>query len=594
MTSSGTHRCGNSLTPVRPLPHTEPVSGRAPTDGRTGADGSATRRVLVVDDHRTFTELLGRAIAAEPDLDWVGAAHTVEEAVARTRALAPDAVVMDVQVGDGDGLDATATLLSMVPGLRVVVLTAYATQSLLQRAMDVGACALLPKDGTLEDLLAALRDTDDDGFRVHPALLRRLLELRARTADPDPVRLTAREDEVLHLLADGLDPGAIARGSASRGTPRAGTWRRCSRSSTRTPSSRRSRWPAAGGCSVTPPDPAPDQGRVIVRGAVRRFVLLSVATLGVLAVLTVLVCSRIAQDSALTEAKLRGATLAGTVAAPLVDQRVREQDATAMARLGAVLDRSMEVGSIAHIKLWTPQGRIFWSDERELLGRTFELEEPVAGLFENQGTVAELSHLDKDENATERSEVELVEVYTGTRDADGQALVFETYYTTDEMRARERAILGAILPVGLGGLLLFQAAVMPLAVSLARRVERGELQRNRLLRQTVLTQHRERLRIARDLHDGVVQDLAGLRYALPVVAAHLSQAPEATAARETVEQARDILARDVEALRSLLVDIHPPGWSVPRSGTPSATSPSGPGGPGRTSRRPPGRGRLGG
>ncbi|MBD3782557.1 MAG: response regulator transcription factor [Micrococcales bacterium] len=187
------------------------MSDRAPTEGYAGTDGSTTRRVLVVDDHRTFTELLGRAIAAEPDLDWVGAAHTVEEAVARTRALRPDAVVMDVQVGEGDGLDATATLLGMLPELRVVVLTAYATQSLLERAMSVGACALLPKDGTLEDLLAALRDTDGDGFRVHPALLRRLLELRSRTVDPDPVRLTAREDEVLHLLADGLDPSAIAQ-----------------------------------------------------------------------------------------------------------------------------------------------------------------------------------------------------------------------------------------------------------------------------------------------------------------------------------------------------------------------------------------------
>ncbi|MGL5865853.1 MAG: response regulator [Dermatophilaceae bacterium] len=170
------------------------------------------RRVLVVDDHRTFTDLLGRAIAAEPDLDWVGAAHTVDEAVTRSAAVAPDAVVMDVQIGAGDGLEATAALLDLQPRLRVVVLTAYATASLMQRAMDVGACALLPKDGTLEDLLAALRDTDGDGFRVHPSLLRRLLELQAQAqATSQPVRLTAREDEVLHLLADGLAPATIAR-----------------------------------------------------------------------------------------------------------------------------------------------------------------------------------------------------------------------------------------------------------------------------------------------------------------------------------------------------------------------------------------------
>ncbi|MGL4742770.1 MAG: response regulator [Dermatophilaceae bacterium] len=193
------------------------MSGRAPTAGQNDGLEPAMRRVLVVDDHRTFTDLLGRAIAHEPDLDWVGAVHTVEDAVSQTAALAPDAVIMDVQVGAGDGLEATATLVDLLPHLRVVVLTAYATASLLQRAMNVGASALLPKDGTLDDLLGALRDTDGDGFRVHPALLRRLLELQTgddglpTRADGRPVRLTAREDEVLHLLADGLDPAAIAR-----------------------------------------------------------------------------------------------------------------------------------------------------------------------------------------------------------------------------------------------------------------------------------------------------------------------------------------------------------------------------------------------
>ncbi|MBM6398922.1 sensor histidine kinase [Phycicoccus sonneratiae] len=311
--------------------------------------------------------------------------------------------------------------------------------------------------------------------------------------------------------------------------------------------------------AAEPGTTASRSNRVIVRTAVRRFVVLSVVTLLVLAVGALLVCRRIAQDSALAEARLRGATLAGTVAAPLVDERVREQDPEAMASLGAVLLRSMEVGSISHVKLWTPEGRILWSDETELIGRTFDLEPVVDGLVGSTRTVAELSSLDKAENASERSEKELLEVYAGARDADGKDLVFEAYYSTGEMRAREHEILTAILPVALGGLLLFQVAVMPLAISLARRVERGELQRIRLLRQTVLTTHRERLRIARDLHDGVVQDLAGLRYALPVVAAHVSDAPEAAPARDTLEQAREILGRDVEALRSLLVDIHPPG-----------------------------------
>ncbi|MGL5862538.1 MAG: response regulator transcription factor, partial [Phycicoccus sp.] len=74
------------------------MSGRAPTAGQTNGTRTAVRRVLLVDDHCTFTDLLGRAISAEPDLDCVGAAHTVEEAVSRARAWTPDAVVMDVQV----------------------------------------------------------------------------------------------------------------------------------------------------------------------------------------------------------------------------------------------------------------------------------------------------------------------------------------------------------------------------------------------------------------------------------------------------------------------------------------------------------------
>ncbi len=163
--------------------------------------------VLVVDDHRTFTDLLGRAIDAEDDLNFVGAAHTVEEAVARARALPRRwSWTCRSARATASGHRHTAP---MVPGLRVVVLTAYATQSLLQRAVDVGAWALLPKDGSLEDLLDALR-ARDDGFHVHPALLRRLLDCR-RGPFTRPRPLTARESEVLHLLAEGPDPAAIAR-----------------------------------------------------------------------------------------------------------------------------------------------------------------------------------------------------------------------------------------------------------------------------------------------------------------------------------------------------------------------------------------------
>ncbi|HMM96889.1 response regulator transcription factor [Phycicoccus sp.] len=166
--------------------------------------------MVVVDDHRTFTDLLARAIDAEPDLVCVGAAHTVEDGLALVEAERPDAVVMDVKIGNGDGLHATASLTARLPQVRVVVLTAFATEPLLQRAVDAGARALLPKDGSLEDLLGALRsEQDGDGFHVHPSLLRRLLDgRRDRSA---AVSLTARERQVLQLLAEGTDTAGIAR-----------------------------------------------------------------------------------------------------------------------------------------------------------------------------------------------------------------------------------------------------------------------------------------------------------------------------------------------------------------------------------------------
>ena len=110
-------------------------------------------RVLVVDDHRTFTDLVVLALAAEPDLDCVGAAHDADSARAMVQQHAPDVILMDVNLGAQDGLDLTAELVAAHPGLRVVVLTAHGDAAVMRRAATAGACALLPKDGSLPELL---------------------------------------------------------------------------------------------------------------------------------------------------------------------------------------------------------------------------------------------------------------------------------------------------------------------------------------------------------------------------------------------------------------------------------------------------------
>lgn len=166
--------------------------------------------VLVVDDHTTFSDLLAMALDREPDLTCVGTAASVTEAFVKVDERRPDLVIMDVRLGEGDGVTATAELTRIYPELRVVILTAHIDTALMQRAADAGACCLLPKDGSFSDLLEALRSSRREGLVVHPTLLKTLIMSQPQRDVMIP-SLTRRERDVLKMLADGLDARAIAR-----------------------------------------------------------------------------------------------------------------------------------------------------------------------------------------------------------------------------------------------------------------------------------------------------------------------------------------------------------------------------------------------
>jgi DNA-binding NarL/FixJ family response regulator len=172
-------------------------------------DGVA--RVLVVDDHRTFSDLLALALAGQPDLDCVGTAHCQAEALALAEALRPDMVVMDVRLGDEDGIAVAEVLMERFPDLRVAVLTAHANTALMQRAARAGACCLLPKDGALSDMLQALRNARPGGLVVHPALLQALMTATTKSDISPPPPLSRRERQVLQMLAEGKDARGVAK-----------------------------------------------------------------------------------------------------------------------------------------------------------------------------------------------------------------------------------------------------------------------------------------------------------------------------------------------------------------------------------------------
>ncbi len=171
-------------------------------------------RVVVVDDHRTVAELLSAALDREPDLQVVGVAGDADEAVRVVGDTLPDVVVMDVQLPGADGFEATRRLLAALPETRVVMLTAHTDADVVVRAAAAGACAFLPKDGSLSRLLTAVRRARVGAFEFHPP---------TPSADGEPVRsvvvgqdgqviapLTPREREVLALMGEGLDVRTIA------------------------------------------------------------------------------------------------------------------------------------------------------------------------------------------------------------------------------------------------------------------------------------------------------------------------------------------------------------------------------------------------
>ena len=171
-------------------------------------------RVLVVDDHLAFGELLSLAVGNSPGIACVGVATSVADARRLAERDDPDVVVTDLRMsGARDGLDLCISL-SSGSDTCVILLTAYADQSVIAEAAAAGACAVLAKTGSLDDILRAIRRAQRGDFVVDPALIAapgRLSTAQAPRPARETVELSEREAEVLALLARGLDVTAVAR-----------------------------------------------------------------------------------------------------------------------------------------------------------------------------------------------------------------------------------------------------------------------------------------------------------------------------------------------------------------------------------------------
>lgn len=164
-------------------------------------------RILVVDDHPIVRSGITSVLATQADLEVVGEAENGSEAITAAARLEPDLVLMDLRMPVLNGVAASAAILAARPATRIVVLTTYASDGEVLRAIEAGAVGYLLKDVPHDELFRALRAVARGARYLAPAVTERLM---ARWQQPARLTLTDREREVLRCVAHGKGNRQIA------------------------------------------------------------------------------------------------------------------------------------------------------------------------------------------------------------------------------------------------------------------------------------------------------------------------------------------------------------------------------------------------
>lgn len=209
---------GGGMTAAGPRAVGELVAGGEPAPGGEAGTGGRPIRVLLADDQDLVRAGFRVILGTEDGIEVVGEARTGAEAVEQASALRPDVVLMDVQMPDVDGLEATRRILAEPPttgpSTKVMILTTFDREDYLFEALQAGASGFLLKNARPEDLIDAVRVVARGDALLSPEVTRRVIARFSRAAvAPGPHRppeLTDREYEVLVALARGASNSEIA------------------------------------------------------------------------------------------------------------------------------------------------------------------------------------------------------------------------------------------------------------------------------------------------------------------------------------------------------------------------------------------------
>ena len=282
------------------------------------------------------------------------------------------------------------------------------------------------------------------------------------------------------------------------------------------------------------------------------------ALLGVLVIVLVtgagyFVIRRIAVDRAIDDAR-QLTLLSSRVVEQRVSNGILKGDAFATGQVATVINDAVLHDPIVHVKLWGPDGTILYSDEPKAIGKKYASGAQELAELGKDETSAEISDLTAPENTYEEGSGPLLEVYTPIETPGGDKLLFETYQRYSSIDEQRQQLLRSFLPVLVIALIALALLLIPLGWILARRLQRSAREREEALQRSLDVSDRERRRIAGDLHDGPVQELAGLSMRLSASAESTADPAQQQVLRESATAVRG----SVRTLRSAIVGVYPP------------------------------------
>ena len=242
--------------------------------------------------------------------------------------------------------------------------------------------------------------------------------------------------------------------------------------------------------------------------------------------------------------------LADYAISPLATEELLRGDSEALVLMDRRLDPWMRVGTIHHIKVWDRQGRVVYCDDEALIRQRFPLplgEEAFAAGWKGDASLVRASAI----GDLASTETEVVRAFARADPPGGEPLLIDVAYDNDLVRAEQTAVLANMAPPFLLALLVLQLAQLLPAVGLAKRVQRHQLARRLLLQRAIEASDLERRRIARDLHDDVIQELSGLAYNLDAEAGSSDGSP-------LIGQTQAVLQKNLRTLRAVTSELYTP------------------------------------